>query len=135
MCLHGCNHSQEGGRRDAPAGAARSESLMPENKLIGQVGLGNMGAAVASRLVRYGRVLGFDLGEEQRENAARLGVEVAGDLAGVAEAGVIVLSLPSPKASLAVARELSGLLAPGAIVIETSTVNPGDMRDLQAVLR
>jgi 3-hydroxyisobutyrate dehydrogenase-like beta-hydroxyacid dehydrogenase len=107
---------------------------MSENKLIGQVGLGNMGAAVASRLVRYGRVLGFDLGQEQRENAARLGVEVVSELAGVAEAEVVVLSLPSPKASLAVARQLSEILAPGAIVIETSTVNPGDMHDLQAVL-
>src|SRR6185437_1008447 len=107
---------------------------MSESKLIGQVGLGNMGAAVASRLVRYGRVLGFDLGQEQRENAARLGVEVVAGLAGVAEAEVVVLSLPSPKASLAVARELGQLLEPGAIVIETSTVNPGDMRDLRAVL-
>lgn len=107
---------------------------MSESKLIGQVGLGNMGAAVASRLVRYGRVLGFDLGQEQRENAARLGVEVVAGLAGIAEAEVVVLSLPSPKASLAVAQELSQLLEPGAIVIETSTVNPGDMRDLHAVL-
>jgi 3-hydroxyisobutyrate dehydrogenase-like beta-hydroxyacid dehydrogenase len=108
---------------------------MPESKLIGQAGLGNMGAAVAGRLARHGRVLGFDLGQRQREEAARLGVEVVSDLAGIAEAGVIVLSLPSPQASLAVARELSGLLGPGAIVIETSTVNPGDMRDLHAVLR
>ncbi len=107
---------------------------MSENKLIGQVGLGNMGAAVASRLVRYGRVLGFDLGQEQRDNAARLGVEVVTELAGVARAEVVVLSLPSPKASLAVAQELSRLLEPGAVVIETSTVNPDDMRDLRAVL-
>ncbi len=107
---------------------------MPENKLIGQVGLGNMGAAVAGRLVRYGRVLGFDLGQRQREDAAALGVEVVADLAGVAEAEVVVLSLPSPKASLSVTRALSELLAPGAIVIETSTVNPGDMKDLHAVL-
>jgi 3-hydroxyisobutyrate dehydrogenase-like beta-hydroxyacid dehydrogenase len=107
---------------------------MPENKLIGQVGLGNMGAAVASRLVRHGRVLGFDLGQEQRDNAARLGVEVVAGLDGLAEAAVVVLSLPSPKASLAVARELGQLLEPGAVVIETSTVNPGDMRDLEAVL-
>jgi 3-hydroxyisobutyrate dehydrogenase-like beta-hydroxyacid dehydrogenase len=107
---------------------------MPENKLIGQVGLGNMGAAVASRLVRYGRVLGFDLGQQQREDAALLGVEVVTDLAGVAEAPAVVLSLPSPKASLSVTRALSQLLAPGAIVIETSTVNPGDMEDLHAVL-
>ena len=107
---------------------------MSESKLIGQVGLGNMGAAVASRLVRYGRVLGFDLGQEQRENAARLGVEVVAGLAGIAAAEVVVLSLPSPKASLAVAQELGQLLQPGTIVIETSTVNPGDMRDLRAVL-
>jgi 3-hydroxyisobutyrate dehydrogenase len=107
---------------------------MSENKLIGQVGLGNMGAAVAGRLVRYGRVLGFDLGQRQREDAAALGVEVVTDLARVAEAEVVVLSLPSPKVSLAVTQALSQLLAPGAIVIETSTVNPGDMRELHAVL-
>lgn len=107
---------------------------MSENKLIGQAGLGNMGAAVASRLVRYGRVLGFDPGQQQRKDAAALGVEVVTDVAHLAQAQTVVFSLPSPQVSLSVAQTLSELLAPGAVVIETSTVNPGDMKALQAVL-
>jgi 3-hydroxyisobutyrate dehydrogenase-like beta-hydroxyacid dehydrogenase len=107
---------------------------MPDSKLIGQVGLGNMGAAVASRLVGYGRVLGFDLGQRQREDAAALGVKVVTGLAQVAEAQIVVFSLPSPKASLSVAQTLGEVLAPGSIVIETSTVNPDDMKALHGVL-
>jgi 3-hydroxyisobutyrate dehydrogenase-like beta-hydroxyacid dehydrogenase len=101
---------------------------------VALVGLGNMGNAIASRLVAQGPLLGFDLDAQRRADAAELGVTVVDDLARVAEASVVVLSLPSPGISRNVAGSLVPLLAKGSIIIETSTVNPADMRALESVL-
>jgi 3-hydroxyisobutyrate dehydrogenase-like beta-hydroxyacid dehydrogenase len=45
----------------------------------------------------------------------------------------VLLSLPSASASAAVVRELAAHLAPGGVVVETSTVNPFDIRGLEPV--
>jgi 3-hydroxyisobutyrate dehydrogenase-like beta-hydroxyacid dehydrogenase len=96
-------------------------------------GLGNMGHAVAGRLAARGPVLGFDLDAERRRAAAAdHGVTIVDDLAGLAAADVIVLSLPTPAASLAVLRTLVPHLRPGTVIVETSTVNPTDMAAEQA---
>jgi 3-hydroxyisobutyrate dehydrogenase-like beta-hydroxyacid dehydrogenase len=104
--------------------------------VVALCGLGNMGAAVASRLVRHYRVLGSDLSEQRRSEAAeRHGVEPVEDLAQLAQAPVVVLSLPTPDISTSVMTALLPELAPGTLVLETSTVNPSDMwrlRDLCA---
>lgn len=107
---------------------------MSNSPVLGLIGLGNMGAAVASRLLTVGRVIGFDLNADRRAAAAAEGVEAVDELAAFAPCRMVFLSLPSPAISLSVARELGGTLAPGAIVAETSTVNPDDMRRMAAVL-
>ena len=96
--------------------------------VVAVCGLGNMGAAVASRLAQHYRVLGSDLNEQRRSEAAdRHGVEPIADLTELAEAPLIVLSLPAPDISLSVVTALLPSLRPGTIVVETSTVNPLDM--------
>ncbi|CAN5338316.1 3-hydroxyisobutyrate dehydrogenase [soil metagenome] len=101
---------------------------------VGLVGLGNMGAAVAQRLVAAGPLKGFDLDADRRADAAARGVEIVDDLAGFAGCDVVVLSLPSPSISASVVGRLRDVIAPGATIIETSTVNPHDMAALAAIL-
>lgn len=107
---------------------------MTSTTVLGLVGLGNMGAAIAHRLARGGRLLGVDLDPARRDAAAEDGVEVSDDLASLAAADVVVLSLPSPAASIAVAERLVDILRPGTLVVETSTVNPADMQRLAGIL-
>lgn len=105
-------------------------------EVVALCGLGNMGAAIASRLVPHYRVLGSDLSEQRRSEAAeRYGVEPVGDVAELGQAPVVVLSLPTPEISASVVTALLPSLAPGTLVLETSTVIPQDMwrlRDLCA---
>mgnify|MGYP001274333632 CR=1 FL=1 len=107
---------------------------MTSTPVIGLIGLGNMGGAVAERLVRAGRVIGFDLDAGRRADAAAVGVEAVDDLAALAEADVVFLSLPSPSISLKVAAQLAEIVRPGTLVVETSTVNPHDMKATAALL-
>lgn len=91
-------------------------------------GLGNMGGAMAGRLAARGPVIAFDIDPERRAlAAAAYGVTAVETLAGLVSCRTIVLSLPSPQVSLAVVTELAPLLPEGAVIVETSTVNPGDM--------
>jgi 3-hydroxyisobutyrate dehydrogenase-like beta-hydroxyacid dehydrogenase len=100
----------------------------PATPVVGLFGLGNMGEAVASRLVRYGRVIAHDPATDRAARAAeRHGVELAPN-PGRVSAPVVVLSLPSPAVSHAVVEGLVTTLQPGSVVVETSTVNPGDAR-------
>lgn len=104
----------------------RNESV--ERDLIALCGLGNMGLAVASRLVEHHRVVGSDLSPERRSEAAeKYGVETVEDAGDLARASVVVLSLPSPRASAQVVEQLLPRLRPGSLIVETSTVNPQDM--------
>jgi 3-hydroxyisobutyrate dehydrogenase len=100
--------------------------------VIGLVGCGNMGAAIASRLTAGGEVVAFDLDRARLESlVARAPVGAASALVDVAGgATAVVLSLPNAAASAAVVEQLKTHLAPGAVVIETSTVAPGDVRRL-----
>jgi putative dehydrogenase len=91
---------------------------------VGLVGLGIMGGAMARNLVASGwRVVGFDLSEERRAEAAGDGVTLAADLADLAaRVPVILTSLPSPGAVLATARALAAFGHEPKIVCELSTL-------------
>ncbi|WP_181778973.1 NAD(P)-dependent oxidoreductase [Pseudonocardia pini] len=103
--------------------------------LVGLVGLGNMGAAVAERLAPAHRLVAYDLDASRRAAARAGGVGVVDDLAGLADARLVVLSLPKPEASTAVVGRLAEVLAEGSLVVETSTVNPHDVRRLAETAR
>lgn len=97
---------------------------------IGIVGLGNMGAAVASRLSAQFNVLGFDPDPVRCNLALERGIELVGaptDLVG--RARTILLSLPRPSISARTVRLLASAgLGPEHTVVETSTVLPADAR-------
>lgn len=101
---------------------------------IGLIGLGNMGSAIATALLRDRAVVGYDLDEEKRADAARQGAEVVDDLAAFGQCEIVILCLPSPAISRSVAAQLVHVLPQGAVIIETSTVNPHDMRALAELL-
>lgn len=91
---------------------------------VGLFGLGNMGAAVASRLAALGDVVAYD------PDPAKEGVATPEE---VAAAGTIVLSLPAPAVSKGVVETIAPLMGEGGLIIETSTVDPADVRALHDV--
>jgi 3-hydroxyisobutyrate dehydrogenase-like beta-hydroxyacid dehydrogenase len=106
-------------------------------KVVGLVGLGIMGGAMAANLVADGwRVLGFDPEEARRAEAAASGVEAKASLAEVAAiAPVLVTSLPSAKALMATARGLAQSNPGRRVVVETSTLALADKEEAAAALR
>jgi 3-hydroxyisobutyrate dehydrogenase-like beta-hydroxyacid dehydrogenase len=101
---------------------------------VALAGLGNMGSAVAGRLAQRFRVLGFDVDPRRRADAAdRYKIAVVEDVALLAQASILVLSLPTPDISATVVRTLLADLRPGTLIVETSTVNPTDMWRLRDV--
>jgi len=92
---------------------------------IAFVGLGNMGGPMAANLVRAGHVvLGFDLAPASREAAKADGVRIAGSGAeAVREAEIVVTMLPAGKHVLAVWEDILPAAKPGALVIDSSTID------------
>ncbi len=105
-------------------------------KVVGVIGLGIMGGAMARNLVADGwRVLGFDTDPARRAELAAAGVEAAASVAAAArEAEVLITSLPSPGAVLASARALAESGLPKRVVVECSTLSIADKLAVQQVL-
>jgi 3-hydroxyisobutyrate dehydrogenase-like beta-hydroxyacid dehydrogenase len=105
--------------------------------VVGVVGLGIMGGAMARNLVAGGwRVIGFDIDAGRRAELSSDGVEVVDNLAALARgAPVIVTSLPSPAALLATARDLAAASVERRIVVETSTLALDDKTKAEAIFR
>lgn len=101
-------------------------------RAVALVGCGNMGSAIAARLASRVRLCAYDVeGSRADALAAELGVGVAAAVAdAVRDAAALVLSLPHAAASRAAVSEALRVLRPGAVVIETSTVKPADVREL-----
>ena len=105
--------------------------------MVGVVGLGIMGGAIARNLAAAGwRVLGYDIDAARGTALAASGVEVRADVASLArEAPVLLLSLPSPAAALATAQAIAGSGAERRLAIEASTLALKDKLAVEAVLR
>ncbi|UGS27049.1 NAD(P)-dependent oxidoreductase [Microbacterium resistens] len=102
---------------------------------IGLVGLGQMGLPIAGRISGAFDLVAYDLSAQRRALAADLPrTTVTEDLADVADARRIVLSLPTPAISRQVLGDLVPRLAAGTVVVETSTVLPDDVRDARRIL-
>ncbi|WP_353472190.1 3-hydroxyisobutyrate dehydrogenase [Salipiger sp. H15] len=87
---------------------------------IGFIGLGNMGAPMAANLVAAGHeVTGFDVAGVTVEGAARAGT--AAEAASGAE--VVITMLPNGAILRAVAGEVIPAMAPGAVLLDCSTVD------------
>lgn len=97
---------------------------------IGFIGLGNMGGPMAARLVAAGhQVRGFDAQPAALAGLKAAGGEAAGSLAeSVADAEAVITMLPAGAHVRAVLGEVLPLLPPGALVVDSSTIDVGTAR-------
>lgn len=111
---------------------------MADNQRVGFVGLGHAGAPMAANVV----AAGFDVtvhdadGERERAFAAEHGCAAAGSPQGLAGVDVLITMLPNGHVvrELVLGTGLADLLAPGALVIDTSSSDPEGTRALGAEL-
>ncbi len=94
---------------------------------IGFIGLGNMGAPMAANLVAAGhQVTGFDLSAPAPD-----GVSMAASAAEAATgAEVVITMLPNGAILKAVAGEILPEMAPGAVLLDCSTVDVASAREV-----
>ncbi len=105
-------------------------------EVIGVIGTGLMGLAIAERLRASGfAVLGFDVNAGQLEALKRLGGEPAGSAPEVAAgARRIMLSLPDHEVTATVLRELAPALRRDQIIVDTTTGTPEEAERQSATL-
>jgi len=112
-----------------------SDEVLPR---IGIIGLGNAGGAMLMALSAHASVFIYDRDSERLESVSQkcqiapVAVASAAELAERAE--LIILSLPTPKASRSVANEIRDHIGPGKTVVESSTVSPDDVEALHALI-
>ena len=96
---------------------------MKKKTSVGVVGLGIMGSAMGANLVRAGfDVHGYDVAAARCKAFAKAGGTPSRNAAEVArDCPIVITSLPSAEALLAVSRAISGVKA-RCIVVETSTL-------------
>ena len=104
--------------------ATKNKSAAPQATAVGVIGLGIMGSAMSANLVKAGfAVFGYDPERAARARLKRAGGTPVASAAEVARhARMIVLSLPSDAALLAVGGELAEAGVRDLIVAETSTL-------------
>lgn len=102
---------------------------MSSGTAIGFIGLGNMGAPMADRLIAAGhRVIGFDVSDAARDRLAASGgasADAAVDVARTAD--VVILMLPNSDIVEAVLTGEGGILeavAPGTLIVDMSSSEP-----------
>lgn len=105
---------------------------------IGLIGLGNAGGAMLQALSLFANIHVYDR-DPGRVGEASQGCEhapiIASSAAELAQGvDLIILSLPTPAASLSVAEEIRGYLRPGMTIVESSTVGPDDVEALHEFL-
>jgi putative dehydrogenase len=107
------------------------------DKIVGVVGLGIMGGAIARNLVERGwHVIGFDIDLARRSELAQANVTIAADVAQLTrDASVIMTSLPTPAAAQDVAVAIAHSGQSPRIVIELSTLSLADKLNFEAVLK
>src|SRR5258706_6295576 len=93
-------------------------------RLIGMIGLGVMGSAMAANLLKAGfKVVGYDPLPACRARHRRAGGTVCESALEVARSTrILITSLPSVEALAGDAKEISGQKLKGVIIIETSTL-------------
>ena len=92
---------------------------------IAFIGLGNMGAPMASNLVKAGhKVLGFDAMENARHLAAARGLTVAPTMAeALRDAEAVVTMLPNGAIVRKVWAEIADVIGAGVVAVDSSTVD------------
>ena len=106
---------------------------MRRGETIGFVGLGRMGWPMSRRLLEAGwTVVGVDPSDEARSRAAAAGMPVHSDLRALADCRVVMSSLPDTPQVWQVYEGLMGIIAPGTLCIDLSTISVRASRQLAA---
>lgn len=104
-------------------------------RIVGIVGVGLLGGAIAERLLRAGfRVHGYDVAESRRRALTALGGTAVSSVADLGKLSRIVLSLPDANASQQVAGEFERDPRSVRVVIDTTTGDPQQMQAIAARL-
>lgn len=104
---------------------------------VGIIGLGIMGGAFARNLIADGWIVaGVDTDPARRKEMTKAGVAVSDSVKElIAEAPIVITSLPSPKALHAVVQAIAEAKARPLIVVEASTFALDDKLAAEKVLR
>jgi 3-hydroxyisobutyrate dehydrogenase-like beta-hydroxyacid dehydrogenase len=103
---------------------------------LGYIGLGNMGAPMAKRLVEWpGGVTVFDVRTEAMTPLAELGASLADSVADVAAADIISITVLNDKQVREVVAELAAHAKPGTVIAIHSTISPETAVELAAELK
>ena len=104
-------------------------------QVIAFIGLGNMGGPMAANLVKAGhRVVGFDLSAAACSAAAAEGVEIAASARDtLAGADAVLTMLPAGKHVLSVWTDLLAAVAPGTLMVDSSTIDVQSAREAHAL--
>jgi 3-hydroxyisobutyrate dehydrogenase-like beta-hydroxyacid dehydrogenase len=98
---------------------------MSEHAKLGYIGLGNMGAPMAKRLVDWpGGVTVFDVRTEAMTPLAEAGATLADSLADVAAADIISVTVLNDEQVRDVIGELAANAKPGTVIAIHSTISP-----------
>lgn len=109
---------------------------LPKSR-IAFLGLGNMGNPMSAHLAAAGHVVrGFDPSSAASAAAARNGVSIVDNAsAAVAESNVVITMLPNGDAVKGCYTEILDKLAPGALLIDSSTISVEDARHVNDLAR
>ncbi len=100
---------------------------------LGLIGAGNIGLAVASRLLAQGHKLAVhDTNRTAVDRAVALGATASSLDELVRDSRVVLLSLPNPDIVSAVGNDLIGQAQPGLVIVDLSTNDPQTARRLHA---
>jgi 3-hydroxyisobutyrate dehydrogenase-like beta-hydroxyacid dehydrogenase len=109
---------------------------MSEQVKLGYIGLGNMGAPMAKRLVDWpGGVTVFDTRTEAMTPLAEAGATLADSVADVAAADIISVTVLNDEQVRAVVGELAANAKPGTVIAIHSTISPSTAVELAEELR
>ena len=104
-------------------------------KNVAVVGLGNMGMGMAKNLLAAGfPVAGCDLRQERAQLLVESGGTAASALTELGDAEVVFVMVMSGAQVLDVVGELREVLSPGATIIVTATIEPAEMRAVEATV-
>jgi len=109
---------------------------MSNDLKLGYIGLGNMGAPMAKRLVEWpGGVTVFDIRAEAMTPLAELGASLADSVADVAVADIISVTVLNDEQVRDVVGELAAHAKPGTVIAIHSTISPETAIELANELR
>lgn len=103
---------------------------------LGYIGLGNMGAPMAKRLVEWpGGLTVYDVRAEAMTPLAEAGATLADSVADVAAADIVSVTVLNDEQVREVIAELAAHAKPGTVIAIHSTISPSTAVDLAAELK